>query len=173
MNLPKTLIVCATKCGAALTNGHWIAQYMPGKATVTNALTLCDPSNYDLVIIGAPIYGGKMLPQGEVYIEQYKSILATKHVALFAVALSKSSQSYTDPLTNALINPPIATAVLGGEIDPKKLSPEDTAKLITFYKKNNTWTGEIPHKSTLNKEEARLFANEIITYLEIDQYAQP
>ncbi len=53
---------------------------------VWSARELPSPRNYDVVVAGSAVYGGRVLRDLERYIAKYRGDLASKRVALFAVS---------------------------------------------------------------------------------------
>jgi menaquinone-dependent protoporphyrinogen oxidase len=88
-----------------------------------------DPSGFDAVVAGSPIYASRIRTGIVRYFEMHRATLATKQVALFAVSgtLAEETEANREAAEAALAPlrkgiDPTAIALFAGALDPKKLS---------------------------------------------------
>ncbi|HDD45062.1 MAG TPA: hypothetical protein ENG63_09440 [Candidatus Desulfofervidus auxilii] len=172
----KTLIVYATKYGSTKEIVNWMKERIEFEVKDFNVKDAPSPKDYDLVIIGGPVYEERILKGVEEYIEKYKEILEEKKVAIFCVCLDTKGVyvrgniiggwNYLMPILRKFKNPPIHAAILHGEINPKKLTEEDKKRLLYFYnkilKKNYT---SVPYRTMMQKQEVWEFIERLINKL--------
>jgi len=78
-----------------------------------------DPSNYDLIILGTPTWGGKMTPALRTYIIRYKDQL--NKVAIFITSSGKKGNPLIESISEFCGKDPIATAhIIQKEIEEDK-----------------------------------------------------
>ncbi len=177
----KTLIACGTKYGSTMTIGQWIAERLPFGSQVCDIKYAPSPDDFELVILGSAIYEGKTLPQFDKYIDTYFQILQQRKTAIFVVCLDTKGVfvkgrvhggwNYIMPIINRFKTPPIHAGIMHGEINPSKLTPEDTEKLMHFYNQilhRNYSTP--PYRTMMNKQEAWEFAEQILKKLKGERY---
>ena len=169
----KTLIVCASRYGSSNVIGEWIAERLAFQCEVCSFTDAPPPGGFDLVILGGGIYEDGFLPGFVEYIKQHIQILNQKKTAVFAVCMDATGVyvggrvtggwNYIMPVIALFDNPPLHAGILHGEINPTKLTPEDTQKILHFYNvmlKRNYQT--VPFKTMMNKEEAWVFAERLL-----------
>jgi len=117
------------------------------------------PANYDLVIMAAPVYRDG--PHWDImeWVEAHKGELEDVPKAFFLVAMHLAGSvfmgklhggiAYSQPLIDAFEIPPFYGTLIGGEIDPEKLSYDDRRKMVRFY----AVLGEKLEKKSLFKEK--------------------
>ncbi len=85
----KVLIVHASRYGSTAEVAEQIGDVLRGgghDVVVWAARETPSPRNYDAVVAGSAIYGGHVLGDLQRYFAKYKDELASKRLALFAVA---------------------------------------------------------------------------------------
>jgi menaquinone-dependent protoporphyrinogen IX oxidase len=167
----KTMIVCGSKYGSTKMIGEWIAERLRFESLVTYLKDAPSPRDFDLVILGSAIYHGRLLPKFEAYIDRYMSTLEEKKKAVFAVCLDTAGfyvkgdvhggWQYIMPLIKKFKNPPLHAGVLHGEINPSKLTAEDSKMVARFYGRQS-----VPYVTKMNKEEVWDFAERILNKLD-------
>jgi menaquinone-dependent protoporphyrinogen oxidase len=127
----RILVAYATKKGSTaeiaeaigkelLTAGH--------EATVKEMKDVMALEKYDAVVLGAPVYMGKMIEIGK-FVKRFHEKLIHKPVAVFAVGtaqISKNQKQIEDEtkLAAQVIAPqePVSTALFAGKVDPEKFN---------------------------------------------------
>ncbi len=173
----NALIVCGTKYGSTMVIGEWIAERLTFDSKVYDVKDAPPPDDFELVILGSGIYEGKILPEINKYIDNHLKVLEEKKTAIFGVCLDTTGVfvkgrlhggwGYIMPIIEKFKNPPIHAGLLHGEINPSKLTPEDTERLMHFYNRilhRNYSTP--PYRTMMNKQEVWEFAERIINKLE-------
>ncbi|MBW2010969.1 MAG: hypothetical protein JRI32_04810 [Deltaproteobacteria bacterium] len=175
----KTLIVCASRYGATMEIGRWIADRLPWKETEVVSVTEDpDPSGFELVFLGGGVYNEKVGKPIVQYAQKRLEALAGKYLAAFAVCLDTKGVYmkgrffggwlYLQPLLDALCDhPPLYAGVLSGEIIPKKLTEKDYNLLMHFYtrilKRDIT---EVPYRTLMDKRQVWDFTEKVLHRLE-------
>ena len=175
----NTLIVCASRYGATLEIGRWIAERLPWpEVVVTPVDTAPDPSDQDLVFLGGGVYDEQVDKAIVRYAENHMAALNEKKLVAFAVCLDTrgvymkgkffGGWLYLDPLVKVLEPQQLVHAgVLSGEINPAKLTPRDRDLMMHFYtnilKRD---LDEVPYRTLMNKAEVWEFTEKILTRLE-------
>ncbi|GKX29665.1 hypothetical protein SH1V18_21450 [Vallitalea longa] len=91
--------------------------------------------NSEYIIIGTPIYGEKINPKINDFINNNIHWLRKKKVFLFCVNLmQKGGERYLEPLKNILGNCVASTKALGGKLVLDDLDSEDYSKMKNFTK---------------------------------------
>lgn len=129
------------------------------------------PSGYELVILGAPVYRDG--PHWELmeWIGKHRGELEDVPKAFFLVAMHLAGSvfmgklhggiAYAKPLIDAFEAPPFYGTLIGGEIDPEKLSDEDRRKMRRFY----AVLGErLERKSLFSEKDVKAFVRRTILY---------
>jgi menaquinone-dependent protoporphyrinogen IX oxidase len=172
----KTIIVCASKYGATLEIGRWLAERLGGDCLVDKPESILDPVDADLVILGSAIYNHHILPSMQEYVNRFKNALKGKKTVVFGVAMDitgvfvqgrvHGGWHYILPLIESLPEPPIHAGLLGGEINPDKLDARDTEGLKRFHKMLYGQETPIPYKTRMDKKKVWAFAEKILERLE-------
>ena len=129
------------------------------------------PIGYDLVILGAPVYRDG--PHWDLmrWVEGHKGELEEVPKAFFLVAMHLAGSvfmgklhggiAYAQPLIEAFEVPPFYGTLIGGEIDPDKLSDEDRRKMVRFY----AVLGEkLEKKSLFSEKDVEAFVRRVLLY---------
>jgi len=129
------------------------------------------PTNYDLVILSAPVYRDG--PHWELmdWIENHREELEEVPKAFFLVAMHLAGSvfmgklhggiAYAQPLVEAFEVPPFYGTLIGGEIDVNKLSDEDRRKMRRFYA---VLGEELKDKSLYREEDVEAFVRRTLLY---------
>jgi len=129
------------------------------------------PANYDLVILGAPVYRDGPHWDMMGWIEEHREKLENVPKAFFLVAMHLAGSvfmgklhggiAYAQPLIGAFEVPPFYGTLIGGEIDPDRLTDEDRRKMRRFY----AVLGErLEKKSLYREEDVRAFVRRTLLY---------
>ncbi len=174
----KTLIVYGSKYGSTKTIAEWIAERLEldFDTTIEDVKAEPSPGAFDLIIVGSGVYTAAILKAVRDYIDKYMDILEKKQVVLYSVCLDTkgvylkgkiyAGWEYLMPVIKKFKNPPLYADLLHGEINPKKLTPEDYQKLMLFYNKilHQNYT-EVPYNTMMDKQEVWAFAEHILSRL--------
>lgn len=119
----KTIILYATKHGAAREIANRIASRMNG--AVTHDLKqdgVPSIAGFDCVIIGSSLYAGAIRKEAKAYLSQNKGALCGKKLGLFLCGMQgdKEKEHFEKNFPAELLQAATATAFLGGIYDPKK-----------------------------------------------------
>ena len=126
----KTLVLYATKYGAAKGLAEKIAAKMPGEALVQNVgEQSIDISGYDAVILGTPIYMGRPRKEMKAFIQNNMPALLQKRIGLFLSCLQDEndsvSQQFQIAFPKELRDHALCLAALGGAVDRDRLNKLD------------------------------------------------
>ena len=172
------LVVYDTVYGSTGQIAGWIAERLNGFADVaaTAARVSENPNlaDYDVVIIGSPIYrNDRILESIKGFVTKNNAALAEKKVGIFVVALDTGGAYYFGRLTGGLeylkefaglfAKPPVYGKVLGGEQIPTRLSAEDRESLLNFYRRM-MGTDEIPYHYNMDKPRVWEYATRFYRY---------
>jgi len=119
----KTLILYATKHGAAREAAERIAKRIPG-AVLHDLKQSGIPSlvDFDCVIFGSSIYVGSIRKEAKTFLARNADALKEKKLGLFLCGLQpeEEKQFFASNFSPDLLTAAKATAFLGGIFDPKK-----------------------------------------------------
>ncbi len=129
------------------------------------------PSGYDLLILAAPVYRDGPHWDLMEWVEKHKGELEEVPKAFLLVAMHLAGSvfmgklhggiAYAQPLIEAFEVPPFYGTLIGGEIDPDKLSDEDRRKMIRFY----AVLGErLEKKSLFSEKDVEAFVRRTLLY---------
>jgi menaquinone-dependent protoporphyrinogen oxidase len=128
----RILVAFATKYGSTREVAEAIAATLREEGHEVDAQpagNLKAPSDYGLVVLGAPLYAGKWHKDAHRFLKRHQSILEGRQVAIFALGPRKPPSEGTWPrsreqLDRALAKhpwlAPVTTALFGGVDPPKK-----------------------------------------------------
>jgi len=118
----KTLILYATKNGAA----HEIAQRIASQIDdadvhdLKNSIPSLD--GYDCIIIGSSVYAGMVRKEAKAFAEKNAATLCDKRLGVFISGLdeNKANEYFTANFPSEILQAAKAAYFLGGIFDPKK-----------------------------------------------------
>ncbi len=130
--LMKTLVVYGSRYGTAAEIAEEIARVITEEGVEVDLADIrrikdCDVTPYDLVIVGSGIKMGKWTKGSLKFLQNNKSALAKKKVALFVScgaaneedSRAEGQEKYLDEVaTKNLVNQPVATGLFGSLYDP-------------------------------------------------------
>ncbi|RJS48151.1 MAG: nitric oxide synthase [Methanobacterium sp.] len=128
----KVLIVYGSRYGSAEKISQEIGNVLRNEGVEVDVLNSrenkkFDTSPYDLVVLGSGIKVGSWTKSALKFMENHQNDLKDKKVALFVSCtanrdeklLKDAQEKYLDEVAEKyLINPPVATGLFGGVIDP-------------------------------------------------------
>lgn len=123
----KTLIAYATKYGATAKCAGMLADSLSGEAVLANIGEEPDTDirEYDLVLIGGPVYAGKLKKEVLAFCEANRDVLLKKSTGLFISCLyegEKAKNELNESFPPWIIGHASAAEALGGEILLSKLN---------------------------------------------------
>lgn len=118
----KTLIVYATKYGAAREIAERLKARMEGAVVAQLGGGAPGPEGYDCVIIGSSVYAGQLRKEAREYVALHAAALKTTRLGLFVSGLSPEGiEGYlSGNYDKDVVAHAAATAMLGGAFDPAK-----------------------------------------------------
>lgn len=135
----KCIVLYDSKYGSTESTANWIAEGIREKCAtdvekVSNVKTL----DYDLIVIGSPIYGGKPLDTVANFLKKNRSALMGKKVAVFAVFSGIWQEKIPDYLASLKqLVPENVWDARGftGDLNVSKLDKEDREIVEGVFKK--------------------------------------
>ena len=119
----KTLILYATKHGAAKEIAGRIAKRIPGAEVYDLKSGGIPPvSQFDCIIIGSSIYVGAIHKEAKAFLEGNADSLRNKRLGLFLSGLQDSEEktSFENNFPPDVLQSAAAKSFIGGVFDPKK-----------------------------------------------------
>jgi menaquinone-dependent protoporphyrinogen oxidase len=119
----KTLILYATKYGAAREIAERIAKLIDGAETCDLKQADTPPlKQYDCVIIGSSLYAGAIRKEAKLFLNQNAAVLKNKKTGLFVSGMAESGEHkfFSDNFPAELVESAKAANLLGGIFDPEK-----------------------------------------------------
>lgn len=161
----RILVAYASKTGSTAEIAREIGKKLETagySVDVMEIRAVSSPDGYAAVILGAPIYMGKVLGDMKKFAGRHQATLSTRPLAAFAVGIAPVSkdpaqEKNADKELLASMAPlvPVSRAVFAGRIDPEKLSFIQR-KMIAMVKSPvgdfrdwdaiAAWAGELPGK---------------------------
>ncbi|WFN34668.1 flavodoxin domain-containing protein [Methanogenium sp. S4BF] len=135
MTGPRVLIAYATKYGTTKEIAEEIQDVLGEKGIESDLISVLETGRidaYDAVILGSPVYMGKMLVEAREFCKQYRPYLMDKWLAIFVDGISCCPPGSTDisPLIAAIdemyeyVRPAMKTG-FAGAFSPTDLSEAD------------------------------------------------
>ncbi len=123
----KTLIAYATKYGATAKCAGMLADSLSGETVLANIgeEPETDIREYDLILIGGPVYAGKLKKEVLAFCETNRNILLKKRTGLFISCLfegEKAKNELNESFPPWILGSACAAEALGGEIILSKLN---------------------------------------------------
>ncbi len=129
--MTRILVAYATKHGSTTGIAEAIGRELTAaglSVEVKELKNVQSPAGYDAVIIGGPIYIGKVMADVKKFVGRHREKLAAMPVAAFVVGLSPASKDEEEigaarkALSDAVAPlQPVASALFAGSVDPEKL----------------------------------------------------
>jgi menaquinone-dependent protoporphyrinogen oxidase len=125
----RILVAYATKKGSTAEIAEAVGKELQSaghEATVKEMKEVMALEKYDGIVLGAPVYMGKMIEIGK-FVKRFREKLAAKPVAVFAVGtapVSHNPKQIEDeaklPVQSIAPQEPVSTALFAGKVDPEK-----------------------------------------------------
>ena len=129
--MARILVAYATKKGSTAEIAQAIAKELQAAGHSADAVEIAQgasPAGYDAVVIGGPLYLGKIEGMGK-FVQRHSPELARVPVAAFVVCLAAVTKdpegmAWADKALNAALDPlrPVAETIFAGRLDLEKLS---------------------------------------------------
>jgi menaquinone-dependent protoporphyrinogen oxidase len=122
----SVLVAYATRYGST----RQIAERVAGEVSGATAFDIgssssVDPRKYDIVVIGGPVYAGKILPAVPKFCEAHRDALSQVPVALFVSCLytgEQAAQQLESAFPPWLLSRAFGKYTVGGEVHMEELS---------------------------------------------------
>lgn len=164
LNMVKSLIIFDTTYGSTQKVAEWIGEGISG-TTEFCKVNDAESLDYDLIVIGSPIYGGKPLDSIDAFLKKNRNVLAKKKIALFIVCGDHPYPEYTSHVSQflqdfekKLDNKPVAIQAFGGYLDLQDLNEKERDGMIAFWKSRG-WSFTM--MDNLDKEAAVAFGQKL------------
>jgi len=129
--MARILVAYASKKGSTTEIAQAIAKELQAAGHTSDAVEIAkgaSPTGYDAVVIGGPMYMGKIEGMGK-FVKRHSAELARVPVAGFVVCLAAAAKDpegmvWAEKALHAALDPlrPVAEMVFAGRLDPSKLS---------------------------------------------------
>jgi len=119
----KTLILYATKYGAAYEAAQRIAKHITGSVLHNLKQSgVTSLAGYDCVIIGSSVYVGSIRKEAKAFLSQNTNALKGKKVGLFLCGLQEAEEKafFKNNFPDEILQTAKAVSFLGGIFDPAK-----------------------------------------------------
>jgi menaquinone-dependent protoporphyrinogen oxidase len=141
MSPVKNILVCyATRYGSTGDIARIIGKELEAagyRVAVSPVAEVKDPSEYDAVVIGSPLYMGKWLAEARDFVSRFRYPLQERPVAVFSVgySLKDRTMEHLKSGEDALVAirvfiTPVSAGFFPGKVDPDRMSPADKAMVI-------------------------------------------
>jgi menaquinone-dependent protoporphyrinogen oxidase len=127
----RILVAYATKKGSTAEIAEAVGKELQSaghEVTVKEFHEVMALERYDGIVLGAPVYMGKMIGIGK-FVKRFRERLSQKQVAVFAVGtapISNKPKQIEDetklPAQSIAPQEPISTALFAGKVDPAKFN---------------------------------------------------
>ena len=133
--MQKTLIIYESKYGTT----EKIAKYLslvlgPAKYCTTTEFR-AEFKDFDLIVIGSPIYSGKITPKISDFIEENINWLKNKKIAIFCTCISREDGNENLIKLEKILGDVLLKRALGGILKLNRLDGEDSQSLKEFSEK--------------------------------------
>jgi menaquinone-dependent protoporphyrinogen IX oxidase len=133
----KTLIAYDSRYGTTTTVAHWLCEALGSDCDIANVADISS-FDYDLIVIGSPIYTDEPLASVTQFLHEHRNTLSEKKVALFFVydqLLTLKSEKYVEQLRAYAPPGVLAVGVFGGYFDINALNEHDRRTMEDFFER--------------------------------------
>ena len=152
----NTLIAYDTRYGTTATIAQWLCEAIGSECDIANVADV-KSLDYDLIVIGSPIYTDEPLPSVMRFLHDHHGALSQRKVALFFVydeLLTQKSEFYLDELREQAPPGVLAVGIFGGYFDVSVLNEHDRRTMDDFFDRLGKRYEVLDHR---NKEEVVRF----------------
>ncbi|MGZ4901894.1 MAG: flavodoxin domain-containing protein [Halobacteriota archaeon] len=156
----KVLIIYDTRYGTTREIAQWLAE---GLAADCDVKTVDEVANldYDLIIVGSPMYTDEPLPSVVQFLHDHNSILSRKKVALFLVydrLVASKLDTYEHIIREQAPPNVLEVGIFGGYVDVEKLTKHDRRTIEDFFRRLGRRYEVVDNR---NKDEVLRFAQRL------------
>lgn len=162
----KTLVIYDTKYGSTKEIAQAIGAGLEGQVSWVKEIR--EVNNYDLVVLGCPIYAGRLLPGMIDFLEREKENLVKGRLAVFIVCGDTGSvqvqgqetggKAYLGEIANFLGGDILATEAFLGRMKKAEVDEEDQKLLEEF---SNILGVNFPDFDGVNLDKAKEFGQNL------------
>ncbi len=131
----RVLVAYDTKYGTTKTIAQWVAEGIGVDCDIKNVSEIVS-CNYDLIVIGSPIYTDEPLKSVSTFLDDNCNELKEKNVALFIVydkLLAQKLEKYEEMLKGRCPLAIVDVGVFGGYFDVNQLTEYDRQTIEEFF----------------------------------------
>lgn len=131
----RVLIAYDTRYGTTEQIAHWLAEGLATDCDIKNVADITN-LNYDLIVVGSPIYTDEPLPSVVQFLHDHRAILSSKKVALFLVydkLVASKLDTYEEMIRGQAPPNILDLAIFGGYLDVEKLNEHDRRTIEDFF----------------------------------------
>ena len=135
--LMKTLIAYDTRYGTTTQIARWLCEGIATDCDIANVKDVAS-LEYDLIIIGSPIYTDEPLSSVTHFLHDHRDALSHKNVALFFVydqLLTMKNETYVEELRQHAPPGVLAVGIFGGYFDLQALNEHDRRTMEDFFER--------------------------------------
>jgi len=155
----KTIILYATKYGAAAEIARRVAAYIDSATVHDLKHPAPNLTGYDCVIVGSSVYAGIFRKEARTFLSQSADVLPQKKLGLFVSGMSsgEAQKVFEVNVPKEVMQSAKAAVFLGGIFDPKKTNFLERF-IMKIATKHSEYTDKIDNAKI--KEFAELITNE-------------
>jgi len=160
----KAAVIYATKYGSTQEIAQGIGAGLGEEAEVLSVQETREIADYELLVLGSPLYAGRLLPEMIDFLEQEQEKLLTKKIAIFLVCgdpgsvlvqgIDAGGQAYLQEIADFLGGKILAREAFLGRMSKEQLAEDDQALLADF---SNILGVQFPDFDGLDLVKAREF----------------
>jgi menaquinone-dependent protoporphyrinogen IX oxidase/uncharacterized protein YhbP (UPF0306 family) len=156
--MQKTLIIYETKYGSTEKVAKYLSLVLGPAHYCKTAEFEADYKDFDFIVLGSPIYSGKILQKVSDFMEDNQDWLKSKKVALFCTCISPEDGDEKLTEIEAILGNIISKRTLGGILKLENLDPDDVKALKIFSEMVGFPLKDVDH---FNLEEVMDYALEL------------
>lgn len=157
----KWAVIYGTWCGTARDAGIWISEGMDGVANVFDVRENPDLSQYDHIVVGGAIRGGKVSEELKLYLEKHQNSIRNKIRGLYAVC-GNMMKPVEPKQTEDLIDNHLAKLCNVEKVPSKVFLGRVTYGLMDEESRNMLKSFKMPEYDNLKRSECMLFGKEVL-----------
>lgn len=122
----RTLVVYATRYGSTEEVASKMAMVLGPSKCVSCQEFSDEYRDFEMVLLGAPIYSGKLLPEMEGFLKRNEEWLRSRHLAVFCVGLDGDNTAHVlSPLVRRFAEEVVWSSQFGGRLDIGGVKEDD------------------------------------------------
>ncbi|MCL2391017.1 MAG: flavodoxin domain-containing protein [Oscillospiraceae bacterium] len=153
----KTLILYATKHGAAKDIAERLAELLPDATVCDLSADTVSLADFDCVIFGSSVYAGSIRKEAKSYLSKNASQLVSKRFGLFLSGISagESEEVFVSNFSPEILGAASTKSFIGGVFNPDKCNLFERIVIRLVTKKTKYF-------STISDERIKKFAEELM-----------